>query len=227
MPEDRDWFRVELQRGTEYRFDVYGMLVPNRGLSIRHAIMYGIYDSRGRLVQETSTATRSGARRVYFTPGSSPREPRATGVGTYYVSVGGPYPLMQHMIGDYLLLVNRVRDDYSTNTSTVGVVAVGGTTRGDIELPYDHDWIRVELTQGLRYKISRVRDPQPSQDNIGPALIELHDPEGLAIESTQTPSYRHNSPIVYTAQVSGAHYIEIAGDESLGSYTVSVEEVTP
>ena len=215
MPEDRDWFRVELQRGTQYRFDMFGTLGPHSWYTERRAVMYGIYDSGGRLLLELP------GREAYFTPGSSALESWQTGVGTYYVSVGGPFPLERHLFGNYWLMVNRVRDDYRSNTSTEAVVEVGGSISGSIELPRDHDWIRVDLVQDSTYRITLRRT------HAGPRIAGMFDARGRSIESTTTPEFRYQTPREYTAQASGAHYIDVTSGWSLSGYTVSVEIVTP
>ncbi|MQA23346.1 DUF4214 domain-containing protein [Rugamonas rivuli] len=42
-------------------------------------------------------------------------------------------------------------DDYSSNSSTTGTVAVGGTTQGSFESQWDSDWFKVHLEAGTSY----------------------------------------------------------------------------
>ena len=76
---DRDWFKVTLEVGKTYRFDLEGSST-NRG-TLGDPYLHGIRDSGGNLIWGTPD-NNSGIgqnSRVYFTPDSG---------GTYYVAVG-------------------------------------------------------------------------------------------------------------------------------------------
>ncbi|MYG26582.1 MAG: hypothetical protein F4213_11245 [Boseongicola sp. SB0677_bin_26] len=128
---DVDWFRVELEAGKTYRFDVKGQ---TQGLS-------GLYDENG-----ASVGLKSGhGKFAFFTP---------TENGTFYAAVAGdPWRREEDRTGSYTLSVAEAEDDFTADTDTTGTVAVGGSTWGEVEYWDDRDWLKVELEAGTTYRI--------------------------------------------------------------------------
>ena len=87
---DEDWYKVALEAGKTYRFDLEGLVTSGDGWPY----LRGIHDSGGSLITGTlgdNHATK-GDSRAYFTPDAG---------GTYYVAAGAIYSL----VGTYLLSV--------------------------------------------------------------------------------------------------------------------------
>src|SRR6185436_2618231 len=61
---------------------------------------------------------------------------------TYYLDAYSDLSL----VGPYTVTAAVAPDDYPADTSTTGVVSVGGSTPGRVDAPGDHDWFRVVLT---------------------------------------------------------------------------------
>lgn len=59
---DRDWFAVELEAGTTYRFDLDGS--PSGDGSLHDPYLRGIYDAAGALIDGTSMTTTGQPRDV-------------------------------------------------------------------------------------------------------------------------------------------------------------------
>lgn len=116
-------------------------------------------------------------------------------------------------------------DDYTSNTSTLGSVSVGGSHSGTIESYNDQDWYEVFLTVGDTYLI----DLEGSQTTDGtlsdPYLRGLYDSAGTLVSGTTNDDggTGYNSQLEYTATATGTHYISAgAFGYATGSYTLSV-----
>ncbi|MYG24532.1 MAG: hypothetical protein F4213_00695, partial [Boseongicola sp. SB0677_bin_26] len=136
---DVDWFKVELEAGKTYRFDVRGQ-DRNDGM-LPTQVLLGLYDGDGE-----SIGIRQGyGKFAFFTPAED---------GTFYASVGGaPHLRDEYKWGRYTLSVAEVEDDFTADTDTTGTVAVGGSTWGEVEYWDDRDWLKVELEAGTTYRI--------------------------------------------------------------------------
>ena len=116
-------------------------------------------------------------------------------------------------------------DDYSANTSTTGLVAVGGSTTGRIETAGDGDWFRVALTAGQSYTISLnaavsagLSDPYLRLYNSAGTLIAYDDDSGSGL----------NSQLTYVPTTSGTFYLGSSSSTIFstmtGSYSLSVTQ---
>ena len=103
---DRDWFRVELQAGNEYQFNLNGNTLSDTYLRL--------LDSNGNLVTENDDANGSLNSQIVF---------RANTSGTYYLSAGS---YNDSLTGTYTLS-SSLRDSYSEITGY-------GETRVDLAL---------------------------------------------------------------------------------------------
>jgi serralysin len=112
-----------------------------------------------------------------------------------------------------------VPDDYTMTTATRGLVTVGGSAvSGVIETASDGDLFKVSLTAGYTYVFNLKR--------VGGALdpyLELYGSTLTAITQNDDASASiTDSQIIYTATVSGTHYLAAKGDAlSTGSYSIS------
>ena len=69
-------------------------------------------------------------------------------------------------------------DDFTSNTSTTGTVAVGGSATGDIETGNDRDWFAVELEANTNYRIDLEGSPTGNGTLHNPYLRGVHDANG-------------------------------------------------
>ena len=210
---DRDWFAVRLEAETEYRVDLKGYGLDNG--SLRDPYLSGIHSSRGDAVAGT-TDDSSGYRNnsmVFFTPNTS---------GTYYIAAGAGGA----NTGDYTLSVAEVGDDdYSADTTTTGIVSVGGSAMGEIEKAGDRDWFAVTLEAGIEYRIDLEREAADG-DKIGdPYLAGIHDSRGMVISgTTDAHSGLWSTPrVFFTPETTETYYIATAGlGSSRGDYNLKV-----
>ena len=124
----------------------------------------------------------------------------------------------------------REAGDYSADTTTHGVVDVGGSTAGWIAEVGDVDYIKVVLEAGRHYEV--VAEPREIGSwNLVAKLLEARD----ASDASASP-LGHTRAFVTSVQyvlpeVTGDHFIVVAGGSTdtryaVGPYTVSVQDVT-
>ncbi len=237
---DVDWFKVELEAGKTYRFDVRGQ-DRNDGM-LPTQVLLGLYDGDGE-----SIGLRQGyGKFAFFTPAED---------GTFYASVGGaPHLRDEYKWGRYTLSVAEVGDDFTADTDTTGTVAVGGSASGQVEYWDDRDWFKVELEAGETYWIELHGD----QKSAG-SLFDFHmrgavyDAEGNRVGDDTLgwgglDALIHRPPaelckpgwlnkVEFTPTESGTYYVEVdtghtpghenghpAPPDAVGTYKVSVAE---
>ena len=132
-------------------------------------------------------------------------------------------------------------EDLPADTTTTGVVAVGGSATGNIGTSGDRDWFAVELVKGYTYIIdlrgstTDLRGMPAGGTLYDPYLYGIHDADGNRIAGTRNDDggIRLNSRVTFTPTESGTHYIAAGassarnsrGDQ--GTYTVEVTEQPP
>ena len=213
---DRDWFEVTLEAGKTYRIDLEGS--ATRVGTLYDPYLYGIYDAAGNPIDGTTDNDdgKGFNSRVFFTA------PAAT---AYYVSAGGNGQSQ----GTYRLSVREVPDDFTAGTDTTGTVEIGGSTRGEIEVPYDRDWFAVTLEEGRRYQF----DVEGSQTGAGtlvyPYLLGVYDANGnFAFNNSGIYHYPGNyQQIYFTAPKAATYYVAATPWRvDIGTYTLSARDVT-
>ncbi|MYB76787.1 MAG: hypothetical protein F4X83_06780 [Chloroflexi bacterium] len=115
-------------------------------------------------------------------------------------------------------------DDFTNNTSTVGTVAVGGFTTGDIETSEDQDWFAVELVAGRTYRIDLEGDVTGSGTLNNPHLYGIYDADGNRIPGTTDNNGGEglNARVFFTPTESGVHYVSAGGNAAIGTYKLAV-----
>jgi len=122
---------------------------------------------------------------------------------------------------------NNPRDDYSDNISTTGLVTVGGSVAGNIEVVDDRDWFAVTLQAGRDYTIN-LEGADTQQGTLArPIIYGGYDAAGTSIPNTMaTDGGTGNNPrLLVTTQDAGKYYICVgAFSGTLGTYKLSVLE---
>ena len=251
-PSDRDWFAVTLAPGRTYVFALEGD-APRGGTGAAPAIR-GLRDANGNPVAgivggtEVRYATDgAAAEAVYYIEvggeGGSGQGTSATrGVGarssvatrsiveTRSSSDGGTgYRLRANDITE----TRDATDDYRSDTSTTGVVTVGGSVTGEIERSGDHDWFAVDLVEGRLYRIDLKGRSTGDGTLKDPYLRGVHDDNGVLLDGTRNDDggVGRNSRVVFTAPADATYYLAagaLAAGALLdrkGTYALSVTEV--
>ena len=198
---DQDWFQVTLVAGQKYEFRLNSASVD--GLSDPQL---ALYNSFGGLLASNNDGDDGLNSRIVYTPSFS---------GTYYLGVNGNLT----STGNYIVSTNSVPDDYLNSTATTGIVAVGGSTPGSIEINGDQDWFQVSLVAGQTYEF---RLNSTSLSGLGDPQLSLYNNSGSTLASNNDGDDGFNSRILYTPSKSGTYYLG-ASDHltNTGDYIVS------
>ena len=202
---DRDWFRVTLAANTSYRFNLNANTLTDPSLILR--------DANGDQLALNNDFSGRSSQIIY----------RASVAGAYFLDAGSA---SSNDTGTYTLsaaIAPVSSDDYSADTSTLGLVRIGSQESGMIDFAGDLDWFRVALQAGRSYRFrlngNTLTDPQLRlRDNSGRTVLASNDNFGSGA----------NSQITFTATVAGIHYLEAAAVGSLtGTYVLEAADVSP
>ena len=208
--------------------------------------LVGVYDPSGNLIPGTRNDNIYGHQYWFFRHDALNARSHFTAEedGAYHVSVSG------HCLGTYFLMAYEEKDDLPADTTTTGVVKVGGALSGRIEVidddawhqhgdywhqDWDQDWIRVALTEGQSYRVrlrARWGDRPPHGTISNLYLGGIHDSDGNYIDGTALGdtsddfSGVHQPQINFTAPETGDFYIEVGGRPyDYGTYVLDVTVV--
>ena len=219
---EQDWFKVELEAGKRYQFDVEGA-DTSRG-NLADPYLWGGYDSTGSSV--------SGLRSNDGGVGKNGRDTYTpTAAGTYYIAVAdatfvgrGTYTLSVIVLGANGN--SEANTDCPATTATTCRVDVGASATGNIG-SNDIDWFRVDLETGKKYQFD-LEGADTGRGTLGDPNLSLFDGSGIYIGVDDNSGTGLNSQIVYTATETGAHYLRATRTlTGTGTYTLSVRDVTP
>ena len=120
-----------------------------------------------------------------------------------------------------------------------GQVEVGSSATGVIETERDSDWFRVDLLGGHTYVIDMEGSPTDKGTLSDPAIRGIKDAHGnhIPLTTNDDGGEGYNSKVEFTPEYSGTYYVAAGsygfpyGDNptpyELGSYTMSVSDITP
>ena len=230
---DRDWFEVELEAGVTYKVELLGSRSITGG-TLLNPYIRGIHDADGHLITDT-TDYASGPNsdsEVLFTPDEG---------GTYYVAAGSYLSgIRDEDVGTYTVRVSI--DDFRADAETTGTVGVGASVTGEIESQGDRDWFAITLEAGKVYQIDMEGSPTDAGTLANPFLFPMRDPDGNSLmydlfgpTFDQDSGEGLNSRSTFAPDADGTYYIVAASGghlyaddshgRSLGTYTLSVEEL--
>ena len=208
---DRDWFELNLERGTRYTITLERGTLEESGVSL--------YPPESDPHHRVMHASRS----FEFIAWSD--EP-------YFVAVKGGGG---RSTGTYTLSVSEHSwgDDLAADTTTTGSVELhqypSGNVRGQavgiVESAGDEDWFAVELEAGRTYNM--VLQGRPTYDGTltNPYLNGIHDPNGNLIANTSDDDGGEglNSRVAFTPTANGTYYVAAGayGDE-VGTYELTI-----
>ena len=118
-------------------------------------------------------------------------------------------------------------DDYADAFADAGLpfgaLGINGSATGNLELPGDRDWYRVELTAGATYTITL----QGSREGAGSLLdpfVRLYDGAGSFLALDDDSGGNLSSQLTLTPSSSGTYYVAAAAynDQHSGTYRVTI-----
>ncbi len=235
IADDRDWFRVSLLADTMYWIEVKGK--PTSSGTLRDPRLAWVHDASGVRIPGTNTETGGPQSPPWYSSDNNARlafTPSTAGI--YYISAAGnPNDSWAHHVGTYEVLVTAVSDDFAADTTTTGVIEVGGKVKGIFEQNSDSDWFAVDLVAGTLYQIDLTGDNSHAAGPAGlPVIKGVYDSSGNKIPGTSSSysiSLNNKTRVVFTPADSGIHYVSAGkapGYElhSLGGYILKFKAFT-
>jgi methionine-rich copper-binding protein CopC len=205
---DGDLFKVTLVAGISYVFNLTSTGLSDPYLELYsptvQLIKFDDDSGGGSNAQISYKATSSGT----FYLGA---QDYGTGTGTYKISAAK-------------VVANA--DDYSDDTSTNGVLTVGGQVTGTIELASDVDWFKVALTAGTTYTFELkgflAGGGTLGSGDLHQPYLSLYNTSGNYFDSAYEGGTGGDPLLTFTPTVTGTYYV---GAEDLfstgtGTYTV-------
>ena len=181
---DQDWFQVSLVAGQTYQFRLNSASVG--GLGDPFLFLYG---PTGSLISSNDDGGGSRNSLITYT---------ASETGTYYLGARA----FSNGTGNYNLSATLISDDFPATTTTTGVVAIGDSATGAIEVSGDQDWFQVSLVAGQTYQF---RLNSASVGGLSDPVLSLYRPTGSPIISDDDGGEGLNSLITYTASETGTY----------------------
>ncbi len=215
---DKDWFKVELEAGTRYQFDVEGADTGRGTLPDPAASLYAT-----SLISGNDDAGVGKNARIINTP---------TATGTYYVvadsatSDTGTYTVSVIVLGANG--ASEADTDFPADNTTSGRVEVGASATGNIASTSDKDWFRVDLEAGKTYQFDLEGSPT-GRGSLGDPFLQIFDASGSnkLAEDDDISTANLNSQLVFTPTAAGAYYLVVeTAAPTTGTYTLSVREIT-
>ena len=216
-PDDTDWFAVTLEAGKSYRIDIEGA-DTNAG-TLTDPILRGLYDADGTLIADTDDNDSGNGANARLTFA-------ATASGTHYIAAAGGAG--EHAGSYRVSVTNLSYDDFTSDTTTSGAVAVGGQATGEIRVPSDTDWFAVTLEAGKSYRIDLEGTGTGAGRLMDPYLSGIHDADGVLIAGTTDDDggRGQNSRVLFTPEDAGTYHIAASAHGiHTGTYRVSVTEI--
>jgi hypothetical protein len=123
--------------------------------------------------------------------------------------------------GSYVLTARA--GDIPDDATTDAVLSADGDYRdGTLAPAGDHDWYKIDLTegQGLRVSVNAAE----GSDALSDPLVVLHGPDGAQILQDDDSGEGLNAWFEYQATAAGSYYVEVRGfgDDATGRYVLSV-----
>ena len=193
-PGDVDAYKLTLVKGV-----TYSIKHASVDTSSSYPMSLTVTDSAGQAV---SSSYGSGAT---FTAASS---------GEYYLlASGGNY---SGGTSRYTLSADTPADDYGANTTSAGVLRVGSSTKGQLEVSGDKDWYAVTLSANQVYWLTAKPDTATPGGSYSSsqAQLQLFDSTGKLLASESGAS--SDAVLQYVPTKSGTYYFEVGINGNYG-----------
>lgn len=212
VAEDEDWFRVALQAGRLYTFELRG--VDGEVGTLQEATLE-LTDAKGGYVTE-----RHGFEsrvRLYY-PVENP--------GTYYMRV---VSWLDPGVGGYRLGMRSAayEDDFGDGIGTAGEIGTGEAVAGRIGWPHDEDWFRFDVEAGKTYTID-LEGLSSASGTLEDPFLAVFDTHGRGIDGAGDGGVGRDARLVIAAP-EDASWLIVASQENAsgaepGTYRLSVTE---
>jgi hypothetical protein len=124
---------------------------------------------------------------------------------------------LRGFVGDPYSQIRWYVDDFASDATTTGRIALGRAAAGTIEVDQDADWYRTTLQPGHAYLFD-VQDASDGRGSLPEAIITIFDENGEYIAG----DYERT---MVTSPESGNYYAQVWPSYGIGTYRLSMTEV--
>lgn len=193
LPSDKDYFRVTLNAGERYVFELKGA-----GVNTVQASALQLFDTEGELsVTSIGLGPRGDNTLSFVAPATGTYALLAT---NYLLDI----TFGDGILGDYTLQSRVVAlDDHSDLPAAGTALQVGGSSTGNFDQAADQDFFRVDLNGGLRYLFElKASGSSP----ISSGTLQLFGPDGIAV-GVEALTATSNAALSFVAPATGTYYL--------------------
>jgi hypothetical protein len=211
-PNDKDWFKVDLNAGTAYQFDLINATARGGTLGGTYGMTpLTLYTSDGHQLAFALSGGINGAPRLSYTPSTT---------GDYYLEVSS----ISAGTGTYTIKAGLpAADTVPGDTSTTASLAVGGQVGGYIDQPNDHDWYGTLLNAGTTYVFDLLgaHNGGTLGSYNGLPTLALHDAAGTELVEAQHNGANGEPEFGFTPSTTGKYYLDAFDTyNDTGFYTI-------
>lgn len=235
---DKDWFKVTLEKGSSYVFDLSGFTTGGGSLGgLNGRGRLSIYDSAGTMIESVFNGGTGGEARLTYVPtvaGTYYLEASdlSTGVGTYTLQSTAPVTSTPGTgtTPELPLPAGDGSDDYAGTAATSATLTAGQQKAGSIETSGDKDWFKVTLESGVSYVFDLI-----GQGGGGGTLgatgsrgrLSLVASDGNYLSSVFNGGTGGDAQLSYTATANGTYYLEASDLSGSGTGTYTLKWTSP
>ncbi|MCI5096431.1 MAG: hypothetical protein MRY77_08965 [Rhodobacteraceae bacterium] len=214
---DTDWFAVELEAGTFYRFQIYGRGEASQDI-FGKTLLYKkieLFDPSGIAIDQDSQGDRLGQTGFSY---------MATETGTFHISASGRIDA----IGSYALKLDTIAPDIGDTKAESMALAIGSPINlvdDSHTRRIDHDWFSADLEAGRTYVLELDRGVY-WPDYVVSLRGHVEDASGSVIATTIGDLRSYAETAVFTPESSGTHFFDIVGNTQISSslYSITLRE---
>jgi len=212
-PNDQDWFRITLQKGSTYVFDLLGVNGGGGTLDMRFGGSIGLWDQAGTYLGAAyGGGGLNGDPRLVYTAAAS---------GTYYVGatsgMAGSYTIKAALSG------SETHDDYGGTTSDAsGQLGTGGQLSGHLEYSQDKDWFSISLQAGKTYDFDLLGAHSLGAGGAASPQLTVLTADGRDVPgAAASGSAAGDVHMSFTPATSGSYYLQASdANNGTGAYTI-------
>jgi hypothetical protein len=205
---DVDWYRVSLEKGQHYAFEVTGWYSRDSYRAVPR-----LYDSGGRLLKQGPDAGGEYFGGLEFT---APR----TGLYYYGIQAGSCEEINTYFI--------RYNIDAPNDFTTRKVTRVGKSYRGNLLFPQDVDFLKVQLAANRTYRLTLTLADHEEEANwgFGGERLTLYAPNHAKVADAAAVWNRSDNSVTgtltYRPKVSGTYFVAIGPGDFVDAHTYTL-----
>ena len=212
IPGDRDAFKVSLQAGNVYQFNVQGLSGHQGTLADPYL---RVLDAQGRIVDFDNNSGDGNDAQLYLAPTQS---------GTYYLEASSNN---DRGMGTYKVSVlqrDLPPDDAAGDLSTQASISPGQSVIGNLLTHGDQDWFGVRLTANQDY-VMLLNGAHSGGGTLIAPVLEIHAGNGALLSTVDLQLTTGDPAALFTPTASGTYYLAVKSatpQTDTGTYTLVV-----